>query len=412
MRVRARAHARTIAIGAAALAVLVLAAAALYWGLRPGPPTADRLVLVAAAFDDLPGWPDHALDQGVRAFAASCDRILGRPATAGMGGDGYAGTVGDWRSVCAAIAVLPADAALRQRFFETRFRPVRVANNDRTEGLFTGYFEATLDGSRRRYGDYQVPLHRRPADLVAVDLGRFRADLKGRRIAGRVDGGALVPYPDRAAIESGALVEPDLVLLWVDDPVDAFFLHIQGSGVVRLDDGATVRIGYAGQNGRPYLAIGGPLIASGAIPRERMSMQAIRDWLADHPDEAAAMMRRNPSYVFFRELAGEGPLGAQGVVLTPGRSLAVDRKWHALGVPVWFDGTAPDPAGGTADARMSLRRLMVTQDTGGAIRGPVRGDVFWGNGARAAAIAGRMKHPGRFWLLLPKPLAARLAPVG
>ncbi len=403
---------RALVVGAAALAVVALSAAALYWGLRPLAPLADRLKLAAADFDDLPGWPDDALGQGLQAFLKSCDRTLGRPAAADMGGGGYAGTVADWRAVCAAAAGVPVDRAATQTFFETRFRPIRVANNDRTEGLFTGYYEAALDGSRRRHGRYQVPLHRRPADLVVVDLGRFRDDLEGRRIAGRVDGGELLPYPDRAAIETGGLVGRGLEMLWVDDPVDAFFLHIQGSGLVRLDDGSTARIGYAGQNGRPYLAIGGPLIANGAIARAEISMQAIRNWLADNPGEATALMNRNPSYVFFREIAGDGPLGAGGAVLTPGRSLAVDRKWHALGVPVWFDGRAPDPADDTAGASQPLRRLMVTQDTGGAIRGPVRGDVFWGNGGRAAAVAGRMKHSGRLWLLLPIPLADRLAPTG
>ena len=402
---------RSVALVAAALIALALAGAGLYWALRPAPPPLeDQLVLAPARFADLAGWADDEIAESLPAFRRSCERMLRQPDGA-LGGDGYAGDVADWRPVCAAAAALPAGDSAMRAFLEAHFQPVLVRNNDQADGLFTGYFEASLNGSRRRHGRYRVALYRRPADLVSVDLGLFRDEFKGRRIAGRVDGGALKPYPDRTAINLGALADRGLEILWVDDPIDAFFLHIQGSGLVELDDGEVVRIGYAGQNGRPYVAIGGPLIAAGAIAADQMSMQAIRDWLADNPGEAEAMMRRNPAYVFFRELAGDGPIGAQGAVLTPGRSLAVDRRWHALGVPIWLDGMAPDPPAGPTAAE-PLRRLMVAQDTGGAIRGPVRGDVFWGHGKAAAAIAGRMQHPGRIWLLLPRPLAARLAPSG
>ena len=212
------------------------------------------------------------------------------------------------------------------------------------------------------------------------------------------------PYADRAAIDAGALAGRELELLWVDDPVDRFFLEIQGSGQVRLPDGETVRVGYADQNGRPYRAIGKDLIESGAIPREQMSMQAIRAWLEANPKQAPAMMAKNPSYVFFTELtelaAASGPLGAQGVPLTPGRSLAVDRKFLPLGAPIWVDTVAPEPRG-----RAPVARLLVAQDTGGAIRGPVRGDVFWGAGPQAEHLAGHMKSPGRLFILLPRELS-------
>ncbi len=236
-----------------------------------------------------------------------------------------------------------------------------------------------------------------------VELGLFRPAWRGERIGGRVEAGQLKPYATRAEIERGALAKRDLELFWVDDPVDAFFLHIQGSGRIRLPDGAVARIGYDGQNGRPYVPIGRILAERGALARDDVSMQTIRAWLAAQPGEAAALMDENPSYVFFRELTGEGPVGAQGVVLTAGRSLAVDRTFLPLGVPLWLDLDDPKEGNG------KLRRLVVAQDTGGAIRGPVRGDLFWGFGPEAAERAGMMKDRGTYYLLLPRDVAARRA---
>jgi membrane-bound lytic murein transglycosylase A len=323
--------------------------------------------------------------------------MAGLPADRAMGDLREFGSAGRWQAICReAAAAKPADAAAARRFFEDRFRPWRAANGDEAEGLFTGYYEPELRGSRTRQGPYTIPLMKRPPDLVTVDLGAFRDSLKGERIAGRIVDGALRPYADRAAIETGALDGRGLELLWVDDPVAAFFLHIQGSGRVVLPDGGAVRVGYAAQNGHRYFAVGRDLIERGAVAKEDMSLQAIRDWMRANPDEAPALMRRNPSYVFFRELSGEGPIGAQGAPLTPGRSLAVDPRFVPYGVPVWLDADHP-----LTDDR-PIRRLLVAQDTGGAIRGPVRGDLFWGAGAEAEAAAGRMKSRGGYYLLLPK----------
>ena len=196
-----------------------------------------------------------------------------------------------------------------------------------------------------------------------------------------------------------------------DDPVDAFFLHVQGSGRIALAGGGELRVGYAGSNGRAYVSIGRALIERGAIAREDVSLQSIRAWLAAHPDEAAGVLALNPSYIFFRVLDGamddeDGPLGSQGVALTPGRSLAVDRRFLPLGAPLWLDIMAPAAEPGAPDRR--VRRLVVAQDTGGAIRGPLRGDLFWGFGAEAESVAGRMKHQGRYFLLLPRGVAERL----
>lgn len=392
---------RSVALAAVVAGALLAAVGA----CSPRPPSepaeperpAARLTLEPAGFADLDGWAEDDHTRAVEALARSCDKLSGLPADRSLG---VAGTVGAWSAPCAALAALPrSDRDAARRFFETWFMPWAAGDNGDHEGLFTGYYEPELRGSLEESARYHVPLHRRPPDLVMVDLGEFRESLKGERIAGRVVDGRLRPFEDRARIEAGALYGKGLELLWVDDPVDAFFLQIQGSGRVVLEDGRGLRIGFAGQNGHPYVAIGRDLVAMGALTREEVSMQSIRAWLEAHPGQAADLMNRNPSYVFFRELDGEGPVGAQGVPLTPGRSLAVDRSFVPYGVPVWLDAEDPLEPG------RRVRRLMVAQDTGGAIRGPVRGDVFWGYGADAELRAGKMKSRGRYFLLLPRSVA-------
>ena len=367
---------------------------------KPKPP--DHLNLLPTSFGRLAGWRDDHLSEALGAFQRSCEAMAKLPDSAAIGPDGLAGTAADWRAPCAGAAALAAgdEAAIRD-FFEASFTPLRAANNDEPVGLFTGYYEAELRGARQRDGQFLTPLLKRPPDLVMVELGLFRPAWRGERIAGRVQGGQLKPYDSRAEIERGSLAGRHLELLWVDDPIDAFFLHIQGSGRVVLPDGTVVQVGYDGQNGQPYVPIGRLLVERGALPREEVSMQSIRAWLAAHPGDAASLMDENPSYVFFRELPGEGPVGAEGVVLTPERSLAVDRAFLPLGVPIWLNLADPQAAD------QHLRRLVVAQDTGGAIRGPVRGDVFWGHGAAAAARAGMMKDRGTYYLLLPRNVAAR-----
>ncbi len=361
----------------------------------------DRASLKPVAFADLPDWGQDDLLAAKPALVRSCDRRLTQEDARPVGPNGTAGKVGDWRAGCLAVAEATTAPALRQAL-ETHFRPWEVSGRDGHRGLFTGYYEAELRGARRPGGAFQTPLYRRPEDLITVELVDWRADWRGQRIAGRIVEGRLRPYADRKGIEAGALRGRGLELVWVDDPVDAFFLQIQGSGRVILPDGQVMRVGFAAQNGHAYVPIGRVLADRGAIPRDQVSMQSIRAWLAAHPKEAADVMNANPSYVFFRELSGDGPLGAQGVALTPGRSLAIDPSFLPLGAPVWLDLTdVPAEAGKS----VSLRRLVVAQDTGGAIRGPVRGDLFWGYGDTAADRAGRMKASGRYYLLLPKTAA-------
>ena len=389
------------------VAVLVVAGAATAWWLLPSPPPA-RLVLHMATFDDLVGWSADDRGAAIVAFRRSCDRLARRDPAASLGGGGIAGRIGDWRPVCAAAALVAAhEEGAARRFFEHHFVPLEARNNRTAEGLFTGYYEPELRGSRRPGGRYTTPIYRRPGELVTVDLGLFRDTWRGQRIAGRRVGGHLEPFATRAEIERGALAGRGLEVVWVDDAIDAFFLHVQGSGRVVLDDGAVIRLGYAGHNGHAYFAIGRELVARGALEVDAVSMQSIRAWLEANPEQAKAVMGKNASYVFFRRFEGDGPAGAQGAVLTPGRSLAVDRTFIPLGVPLWLDISEPRAPGSEP---VPLRRLVIAQDTGGAIRGPVRGDLFWGAGATAAERAGRMRARGRYWLLVPRQVVRRSDP--
>jgi membrane-bound lytic murein transglycosylase A len=348
-----------------------------------------------ARFADLPGWSTDRHAEAIAPLRRSCDAIARLPPDRSLGGEGpLARDAASLRPACAALAALaPGDAAARA-FLEAHFRPVALG-----EGLLTGYFEPELRGSPTRSARYATPLHARPPELVEADLGTHVPDLRGRRIAGVVREGRLHPFHDRAAITAGVLDGRGLELAWVDDPADAFFLQVQGSGRVVLADGRVLRLGYAGWNGFPYVAIGRFLVEQGALTRETVSMQSIRAWMgAAGPDAAAALMARNPSYVFFRALdlpPGEGPVGTLGVPLTPMRSAAVDRTKVPLGLPVWLAGRDP-----LTDA--PLRRLTVAQDTGGAIRGLARADLFTGWGGEAAERAGRMRDPAAMWVLVPR----------
>jgi membrane-bound lytic murein transglycosylase A len=371
-----------------------LCAAAIFLASCAGTPGKDApqaLSLKPAQFSDLPGWGADDLRPFVQAYANSCARILKAPPDKTFGALKEAGTYLKWQGVCLDMKALDAaNTAAIQSFVERHFTPYAVLADGEAQGLFTGYYEASLRGSRSKSAAYSIPLYARPDDLVMVDLGEFRDELKGQRIAGRVREGNLKPYETRAQIVAGRWPHNDKVLVWVDNAVDAFFVQIQGSGIVELAEGGTMRIGYAGQNGHIYTAIGRELIKRGALSKENVSMQAIREWLGAHPDQAEEIMSTNESYVFFKALES-GPMGGENVTLTPERSLAVDRSLLAYGLPLWLETEQP-----------ALRRLMVAQDTGGAIRGPVRGDVFWGYGPRAEAMAGPMKSPGRYWALLPR----------
>ncbi|MBV1901004.1 MAG: MltA domain-containing protein, partial [Kordiimonadaceae bacterium] len=364
-------------------------------------------------FADLPGF-EAAFSEGasatggLAAVQTSCKKILSLPQNRRLPGASIGGRYRDWAPACKAVEGIAGLAQLK-RMLQRHFLPLEVTLEGNASGIFTGYYEALLKGSYRRTDRFNVPLYSRPPELVMVDLGKFRSDLAGRRIAGSVKNGRLIPYNSRAKIEEGALKGRDLEVLWVDSAVDAYFLHVQGSGRVLMPSGSLLGIGYAAQNGFANQLIGRHLLKIGAIPRKKMSGQAIRAWLGEHPDEVMAVLKTDPSFVFFRELKkGAGPYGSANVVLTPGHSLAVDRKHLPLHAPVWLSASHPDPTA-PAERDIAFNRLMVAQDTGGAINGEIRGDVFWGFGDGPEAIAGQMANQGRYWLLLPTNLALKAA---
>ncbi len=361
----------------------------------------DKLTLTKAAFVDLPGWADDRHAEAVLSFLRSCEAIGKLADAAPVGTDGHGGTARQWRAACAAATkVPPGDHAAARRMFEAHFTPHLAASAKRPAGLFTGYHVQLLRASRTRGGKYQHPLLARPKDLVSVDLSRFIPDARGRRIWGRVDArGDFVPYHARGEIRKGALSGRGLEILYSDSAVDVLFAHIQGSAKVRLDDGSEIWLAFAGKNGRAFRGVGGVLKAMGAFqPPAHGSMQDIRAWFAANPSRFDEIADKSPSYVFFRESKQTGAIGTQMVVLTPERSLAIDRAFVALGTPIWLDTTAPLPG---RPVIAPWRRLVIAQDTGGAILGAVRGDIYWGDDARAADVAGRTAGRGRYWLLLP-----------
>lgn len=380
------------------LIAAAVASGVLFGCVEKPPAPKETASLATAAFADLPGWEGDDPSAAVAAFRRSCAVFAKSPEDAAVGPQGIGGTAKDWQAACAAIPAAASGASARN-FLEQHFTPYSVTGTKGGEGLFTGYYEPELAGSRQRSAEYSVPLYRRPADLVMADLGEFRADLAGNSIAGRVVDGRLKPYSTRAEIDAGALAGQDLELLWVANPVDAFFLQVQGSGRIQLAGGGAARVGFAAHNGHGFVSVGRILVDEGKLTKDQATAQTVAQWLKDHPAEAPEIMARNPRFIFFREIEGDGPVGAQGVVLTPERSMAVDGALLPLGAPFWIDTTWP---AGTGQAGQPLQRLMIAQDVGGAIKGAVRGDLFWGTGAQALEVAGRLKQPGRYFILLPK----------
>lgn len=350
------------------------------------------------SYQDIDGWLADDQEEAIAALRLSCREIVDE----GRGFKrfvGYGGNRGHWISMCSRVD----DTTSARKFFETNFMPFKVHDPLRQEGLFTGYYEPEIEGSRTPDATFGVPLYRRPPDLVTFDDKQRAATGLSY---GRLDNGKPSPYFTRKEIEIGALHGQNLELLWIKDWVDAFFMQVQGSGRVRLRDGTIVRLSYSAKSGLPYTGIGGLLVARGLFAADEMSMQTIRRWMAGNPDAARQLMWENQSFVFFRETKLDdqalGPLGAQHVQLTLGRSLAVDRGHWMFGMPVWLDTAAPSGVTGKLEP---IRRLMIAQDTGTAIKGLARGDVFWGTGENASRIAGYMKSPGTMVVLLPVELA-------
>lgn len=353
--------------------------------LPPATPEPVRGRLERGSWESLPNWQEDDPTDALKAFVRGCAVLT---------------TQREWQSVCVAGQALPANAKAEpiRRYFRENFEPFKVVNADDSEnGLVTGYYEPLLRGSRVRTATFKYPVYAQPQDLISVDLADVYPDLKFKRLRGRLVGNKLVPYFDRSEIESAKVPLKGLELAWVDDAVELFFLQIQGSGQILLPDGGRMRLGYAEQNGHPFRSLGGALIRRNQIKAEHASMQGIKAWARRNPGKIQAFMNINASYVFFKELAndGSGPIGTLGVPLTGERSIAVDQRVVPLGVPVFLSTTFPN-------TKTALNRLMVAQDTGGAINGAVRADFYWGFGDEAGAQAGRMKQRGRMWVLLPK----------
>ncbi|MBC7623574.1 MAG: murein transglycosylase A, partial [Aeromicrobium sp.] len=350
-----------------------------------GKPEVPRGRLEKAAWEGLRDWNSDDTSDALTAFEQGCPVLRTRA---------------EWQEVCAGASALVAGKFTKlaaASFFRENFQPYRVFNADESAtGTVTGYYEPLLRGSRTRTSVFKYPIYAQPQDLVTIELADVYADLKFRRLRGRLVDSKLVPYYDRAEIESTKAPLKGLELAWVDNAVELFFLQIQGSGQIQLPDGSRIRLGYADQNGHPFRSLGGVLIRRGEIKPERASMQGIKAWAERNPRKLQQFMNANPSYVFFKEIdaGGSGPIGTLGVPLTTERSIAVDPRVIPLGVPVFLATTFP----GT---NQPLNRLMVAQDTGGAIAGAVRVDFFWGFGDDAGAQAGRMKQRGEKWVLLP-----------
>ncbi len=393
--------------------------------MKPGAPPAPNQAPTAKAeitalyspieAESLPAWKEESIAEALPALRRSCAQLANVAPDKVIGTGVIARPASDWHIACAAvIAVGGGDAALRAALVDV-FVPYRVAgggDDSGERGLFTGYYEADLRAAPEQGGAYQTPIYGPPRNLVTVDVREFLpgatvpngmpSNLVGRLVESE-RGQQMKPYYTRAEIDrDGAIAGNADVLFWADDPVAVHILHIQGSGRVTLPDGSMVRIGFAGHNGRAFKGIGSILLEAGVLRPGGASMIAVREWLQTHPDEAADYMNRNNRYIFFRKIeaaeAEDGPIGAQNVSLTPGRSMAVDPRFIPLGAPLWLDTKDPDD--------LPIQRLVVAQDVGSAITGPVRGDLFWGHGADAFAKAGRMKSAGSYAVFIPKAQAA------
>jgi membrane-bound lytic murein transglycosylase A len=351
-----------------------------------GMPTKEGGISKSVQWSSLHGWNDDNHAEAWPALMQSCEKLAARDE--------------DWKNICteADAQGIPENQTARL-FFERHFIPHRVINKrGKKNGLITGYYEPLLYGSLEATERYRYPVYGRPPDLLTIDLGEIYPELEGKRVRGRLEGNTrVVPFFSRAEIDNS---EPPLAgheLAWVDNPVSLFFLHVQGSGRIQLADGEILAVGYADQNGRPYVSIGRKLLQMNELEKEEITLGTIRDWIAQHPDQMETLLYNNPSYVFFtiRDSSLPGPLGSLNVPLTAERSIAVDNKFISSGFPVWLDTTL-------AEDEKPYQRLVLAQDTGGAIKGAVRADVFFGQGEKAERLAGTMKQQGKLFVLLPR----------
>lgn len=363
-------------------------------------PKLHRVSFREVSFSQLPGWDRADPKKSLQAFQLSCKAFLKQNPDKPVGSDYFDLQVKDWNPACKAALSLETSSNKKVKaYFQKWFTPVEFFDRKPVRGLFTGYYMPLLHGSLTKTADYNVPIYGLPNNLVTVNLGLFDPTLKSRRIIGRKKGHQILPFYTREEINHDAIAKFTPVIAWISSKIDRSFLEIQGSGIIKLTSGEQFVVGYAAENGARYTPVAKVLIDQGVMTKDNASMQHIRKYLEAHPDQLDPVLNQNKSFVFFSVLQKEAALGAQGVALTPGYSLAIDRKWVPLGAPIWLNTSRPDQQ---SDKQKVFQRLMIAQDTGGAIRGVVRGDVYWGAGERATSIAGKMKNRGHYWLLLPR----------
>lgn len=375
----------------------------------PKPPAKPAAAMIRLDVQDFPDFSDGLfLDNLSYGIGKSLEYLDKVPAerTFRFGEDTYSALhlIRSLETLQDFVETRPSTAAVN-RFIADRYRVYRSSGGPESgQVLFTGYYEPHLKGSLTPDARYRYPVYAMPADLMVIDLSLFSPDFKGKRIVGRLQGKTVAPYPDRQAIEADiGFAQKAPPIAWVDDRIDLFFLQIQGSGRIYLANGDFIRVHYHGSNGQPYRSIGRLLIDQGKVPAEEMSMQRLKAHLQAHPAEVDAVLNHNPSYVFFKTETS-GPIGAIGVDLTPGRSVAVDRRVFPMAAPAFLQTQIPVVDGnGRIDRWMAFSAFALNQDTGGAIRGPGRVDIFWGNGPYAEIAAGHMQHKGSFYLLVLVP---------
>ncbi len=357
------------------------------------------LSLQAARFSELPGWKQDSLSEALPAFLASCEKLAKLPDHKKIGSDPFSGRARDWKMACtAALKVPPGNRRKARLFFQRQFKAYSARGSAGAVGKITGYYVQPIEAARQRGGPYQFPIYRRPADLIAASLSEFIANGRSRRIWGRLDPAShkLLPYPTRSEFRPTAT--PAKVLLWLRSPRDVLRVEIEGSGRATLKDGSTLMVAFAGKNGRK----------SHRIRRISRLLKALESahvkgpWTAAEISQYHRIMDQKSSVVFFEVEAREGAIGTQNIVLTPQRSIAIDRATIALSTPIWVVTKAPAHAAGP---HAPFRKLLISQDTGGAILGPIRGDIYWGDTDEAVAIGRRVNGPGRMWLLLPRSIS-------
>jgi membrane-bound lytic murein transglycosylase A len=366
------------------------------------------------AWVDVKGWSDDDHLAAYKTFRASCRSINAQTGASEPKAESKA-IGGSLSEPCRAAKLLePTDDASAKTFFETNFSPLRISRLGEPDGFVTGYYEPVLEGSRMQTDVYNVPVYRRPSNLFVRGFNQASVSLPNKGpVYRKIGRRKLVPYYDRGEIEDGKIAGRGLEIAWLKDPTDLLFAQIQGSARIKFDDGGTIRLNYDSYNGYPYTAVGRILIERGIIPKEEMSMQKIREWMAQNPDGAKELRRQNRAYIFFHEVNlsdKEEAVGAQGIPLTAGRSIAVDKSLHVYGTPFFIEGELPIESD---RAKTPFHRLMIAQDTGSAIIGPARADLYFGAGADAGRVSGRLRHPMHFVMLVPKSLdpnarAARL----